>query len=80
MELIKSDEIKNNQVLNRVQQLLINQTSKGLEKYGTTVQPESLTTIEWIDHACEEIIDMLVYLTCLKESLKNEFGDRDSGS
>lgn len=64
------DEIKNNQVLTRVQELLINQTSKGLEKYGTTVDPESLTVSEWIDHASEEIVDFLVYLQVLKVKVK----------
>lgn len=39
-------EIKNNKILNHVQQLLINQTEKGLTKYGTTVYPDNLTTAE----------------------------------
>lgn len=63
-------EIEENPVLCRLQQLLINQTEKGLRKYGTTVEPASLEAIEWIDHACEEIIDMLVYLQVLRERVQ----------
>ena len=59
-------EINNNPVLKQVQELLINQTVKGLEKYGRTVNPNGLSTTEWIDHASEEIIDLLVYLQILK--------------
>lgn len=59
-------EINNNQVLSQVHELLINQTKKGLEKYGQTVNPNGLSTTEWIDHASEEIVDLLVYLQVLK--------------
>ena len=64
-------EIKNNKILNHVQQLLINQTEKGLSKYGTTVNPDNLTTTEWIDHASEEILDLLVYLQVIKERIES---------
>ena len=64
------DEIQKNEVLNQVQQLLVNQTEKGLKKYGKTVEPGALVPTEWIDHASEEIIDMLVYLQVLKARLK----------
>ena len=60
-------EISENHILNQVQQLLINQTKKGLNKYGTTVKPDNLNTIEWLAHASEEIIDLLVYLTVMRE-------------
>lgn len=59
-------EINKNDVLNQVQELLKKQTEKGLEKYGQTVNQNGLTTAEWLDHASEEIIDLLVYLQVLK--------------
>ncbi|WP_107842024.1 hypothetical protein [Metasolibacillus meyeri] len=65
-------EINNNPVLKQVQELLINQTVKGLEKYGQTVNPNGLSTTEWIDHASEEIVDLLVYLQVLKTSEGHE--------
>lgn len=60
-------EIKSNRILHSVQQLLTTQTEKGLAKYGTTVYPNNLTTAKWIDHASEEIIDLLVYLQVVRE-------------
>lgn len=62
-------EIKQNEVLSAVQDLLLAQTRKGLEKYGQTVQADNLSTTEWIDHASEEIVDLLVYLQVLKQRL-----------
>lgn len=63
-------EIDDNPVLTRVQHLLASQTKKGIDKYGVTIVPDSLSTIEWIDHASEELIDTLVYLQCLRERMK----------
>lgn len=65
------EKVEENIVLNNVQQLLKNQTEKGVKKYGHTVNPESLEFIEWVDHASEEIADLLVYLQCMKEKHKN---------
>ena len=59
-------------ILTDVKKILEKQTLKGLKKYGTTVDPDALDATEWIDHAREELIDTLVYLSCLKERLKDE--------
>ena len=65
------EKVEENVVLNNVQQLLKNQTEKGLKKYGHTVNPDNLDFDSWVNHACEELIDLLVYLQCLKEKHKN---------
>ena len=65
-------KLTENKILSEVHELLANQSSKGFEKYGKFVEANNLTAEQWIDHAREEIIDTLVYLTCLKERLKNE--------
>ena len=64
-----------NKVLKEVHELLLNQSIKGFEKYGEFVKSDNLSTVEWIDHAREEIIDTLVYLTCLRERIENERRD-----
>jgi len=61
--------IQYNEVLEAVQDKLKKQTEKGYKKYGTIVEPDRLPTVDWIDHAQEEIIDLLVYLECLKYKL-----------
>ena len=47
----------------------VKQTVKGVKKYGDPVQHNNLSAIEWIDHAIDESIDQIVYLTALKQSL-----------
>jgi hypothetical protein len=42
----------------------------GIKKYGTTLEREDLSTEQWIDHAIEEAMDLVLYLTKLKTQLK----------
>jgi hypothetical protein len=42
----------------------------GIKKYGTTLERNDLTTEQWIDHAIEEAMDLVLYLTKLKTQLK----------
>jgi hypothetical protein len=41
----------------------------GKEKYGTTLDREDLSILEWIQHAQEEHMDAILYL----EKLKKEY-------
>ena len=63
-------EINKNEVLAAVQNILEQQTLKGLQKYGTTVQPDMHSVVEWIDHTSEETADKLVYLQALKKRIQ----------
>lgn len=42
----------------------------GLRKYGVTMDRKDLSAIEWINHAQEEIMDLLLYLEKLKSEIK----------
>lgn len=42
----------------------------GIKKYGTTMERDDLSTEQWIDHAIEEAMDLVLYLTKLKIQLK----------
>lgn len=66
---IIQNEILKNPILRSVQEKFENQTVKGLAKYGETVNPDYLTTEQWINHAIEEAIDFTVYLSVLKHKL-----------
>lgn len=63
------NKINKNAILTQVLDKLISQTNKGVEKYGETVNPDDYSTVEWIDHAIEESIDYIVYLTVLKQKI-----------
>lgn len=39
----------------------------GIKKYGTTLQDNKLTTLEWINHAQQESMDFCLYLEKLKQ-------------
>jgi hypothetical protein len=43
----------------------------GNKKYNTTLDREDLTTEQWIDHAIEEAMDMILYLERLKRDVTN---------
>jgi len=38
----------------------------GIKKYGTTLQDNQLSTLEWLTHAQEEAMDFVLYLEKLK--------------
>ena len=43
----------------------------GIEKYGTTLDRNDLTTLEWIEHAKQEAMDFILYLEKLKREYDN---------
>lgn len=42
----------------------------GIKKYGTTLDRSDLTMSEWITHAQEEAMDLVLYLERLKAEVK----------
>ena len=42
----------------------------GIKKYGTTLDRTDLTMSEWITHAQEEAMDLVLYLERLKAEVK----------
>ena len=41
----------------------------GQKKYGTDLDRKDLTTLEWIEHAQQELMDGILYLEKLKQEL-----------
>ena len=41
----------------------------GKKKYGTDLDRKDLTTLEWIEHAKQELMDGILYLEKLKQEL-----------
>lgn len=76
-QLIKSMKVKDTmsqwieaQVKDSVVQSVINKFKQrsevGIKKYNTTLDREDLTDKEWINHAQEEAMDLILYLEKLK--------------
>ena len=48
----------------------LERSSFGKKKYGTDLDRKDLTTLEWINHAQEELMDGILYLEKLKQELQ----------
>lgn len=46
----------------------------GKNKYGTTMERDDLSILEWLTHAQEEAMDLTVYLQKLIEKERNKNG------
>jgi hypothetical protein len=64
---LTSDSIVNN-VINS----FVDRSNIGLQKYGTTLDREDLSLLDWIQHAQEEHMDAILYLEKLKIQYKKE--------
>lgn len=58
--------------LNQVLEQMNGREQLGLHKYGTTVDRDDLTLIEWLEHAKEEAMDQVLYLQAAINKLKSE--------
>jgi len=45
----------------------VGRANVGMEKYGTNLDRDDLKTVEWINHAQEELMDGILYLEKLKQ-------------
>lgn len=50
-------------------------SERGLEKYGTTLDRNDLTHLEWLQHLQEELMDATLYIEKLKDEEKNKQTD-----
>lgn len=44
----------------------------GIKKYGTTLERDDLSAEEWLNHAIEECMDLLLYLQRLKHDINGQ--------
>lgn len=44
-------------------------SERGIAKYGVTLNREDLSTLEWIQHLQEELMDAVCYIERLKQEL-----------
>lgn len=64
-------------IVNSIVNKFLSRSDIGIKKYGTTLDRNDLSTIDWINHAQEELMDGILYLEKLKtleqcKALKNE--------
>lgn len=57
-------------IVNNIINKFISRSNIGKDKYGTTLDRNDLNTIDWIQHAQEELMDGILYLEKLKQTIK----------
>jgi len=49
----------------------LKRSDEGVKKYGTTLQENNLTFLEWLNHLQEELMDATLYIEKLKDENQN---------
>jgi hypothetical protein len=60
----------NDTIVNTVIESFISRSNLGFKKYKNTLDREDLSTVEWVNHAQEELMDAILYLERLKKNLQ----------
>jgi len=63
-------ETKPDSIVAAVIQKFLQRSELGQQKYGTTLDRQDLKTLDWIQHTQEELMDGILYLEKLKQSIK----------
>lgn len=58
-------------IVEEVIDLFRKRSEEGIKKYGTTLDRDDLSESEWIQHLQEELMDAILYLTKLKNTINN---------
>jgi len=70
--LQKHEQMKTDRIVIQVLNQIADRSERGLEKYGTNLERTDLETLDWIQHAQEEAMDLCLYLERIKEQIKNK--------
>ena len=58
-------------IVEEVIDLFRKRSEQGFKKYGTTLDRDDLSESEWIQHLQEELMDAILYLTKLKNTINS---------
>lgn len=58
-------------IVQNVVNTILERSDVGLKKYGTNLNREDLTNLEWIEHAQQEAMDFILYLEKMKQNELN---------
>jgi len=72
MKPLKTRKMKTDRIVMQVLHQMLDRSERGLEKYGTNLERTDLETLDWLQHAQEEAMDLALYLERLKEQIKNK--------
>jgi hypothetical protein len=70
-QVLEFPKLTGDSIVNNVIESFIERSNAGFAKYGTNLDRKDLSVLEWINHAQEEAMDMILYL----EKLKQEYNE-----
>ena len=65
-----SNDYKPDSVIQAIIDKFISRGKVGLQKYGTTLDRNDLSLLDWINHAQEEHLDAILYLEKIKQEIQ----------
>jgi len=60
----------NDSIVKAIVEKFLQRSELGQQKYGTTLDRNDLTTLQWIQHAQDELMDGILYLEKLKTQVE----------
>jgi hypothetical protein len=69
IEVVGAKEVKPDSVVESIIDQFRDRSSVGIKKYGTTLDRKDLSKLDWIEHAKQEAMDLILYLEKLKQTL-----------
>lgn len=69
IEVNGAEEVKPDSVVESIVNQFRDRSSVGIKKYGTTLDRNDLSKLDWIEHAKQEAMDLILYLEKLKQTL-----------
>lgn len=72
--LFQSNELllTKDSIVNTIISKFVERSNLGFQKYGTTLDRNDLTIVEWTNHMQEELMDAILYLEKLKTEINNK--------
>jgi hypothetical protein len=65
-------ENKVDSIVEQVKNNFDSRSRTGIEKYGTTLDRDDLTFVQWLTHLQEELMDATLYIEKLKSEMEND--------
>ena len=66
------ERMESDSVVESVVKKFLDRSELGKKKYGVTLDRTDLKTLDWINHAQDELMDGILYLEKLKQSFEKD--------
>lgn len=73
---MQSDDFKPDSIVQAVVDKFITRAKFGKQKYGTDLDRQDLSVLDWIQHAQDEMHDGILYLEKLKQELLKQQAEK----